>query len=600
MTHPDDINKKPSDLRKRAEASLLKRPSVQKNVSTLSCEEVTQLVHEMSVHQIELEMQNEELREAQNLLSEFRGRLSDVCDCAPAGYFTFGKDGLILKVNLIGSALLAADRSSLIGKRFQSFLVEGHADAFCVHEREVFKARTKQRCEIKIRKSDGATFDAQLESLAMEDRDGRVTRYRAIVSDITERKRAEKERLQLAWQLQQVQKAESLGRMAGAIAHHFNNQLGAGLGNLELALIQMSQGLLPHENITEAIKAFHRLAQVSGQMLTYLGQTPGKREPLDLSEVCRRSLPMLQAVISKIVFLDHNLPSLGPTVSAKVNQRQQVLTNLITNAWEAVGDDPGAIHLTVKTVPSRDIPVTHRFSFDWEPQANTYACLEVTDTECGIADKDIEKVFHPFFSTKFTGRGQGLSVILGIVRVHGGVITVEGETARGSVFQVFLPMSAEELASQQDQMAKTPEVEGDGTVLLVEDEDVVRNMVRALLSHLGFAVLAAKDGVEALEVFRQRKDEIRCVLCDLTMPRMNGRETLEALRALRPDIPVVLASGYDEAKGMQGDHPELPQAFLYKPYRMMELKAALGVAMGSPSAESMKRDEALQRELQAG
>jgi two-component system, cell cycle sensor histidine kinase and response regulator CckA len=137
-------------------------------------------------------------------------------------------------------------------------------------------------------------------------------------------------------------------------------------------------------------------------------------------------------------------------------------------------------------------------------------------------------------------------------------------------------------------------------VLLVEDEEMVRNMTEALLTRLGFTVLATKDGVEAVEVFRQHQDEIRCVLCDLTMPRMDGWETLTALRALRPGIPVVLASGYDEAKVMEGEHAELPQVFLHKPFRMAELKAALGAAMGASSAESMERYQGLQSELQAG
>ncbi len=191
MIDPDGIKKKLSDLRKRAEESLPKRFPVPKDGSALSREEAERLVHELRVHQIELEMQNEELREAHNLLSESRDRLSDLYDYAPVGYFTLGKDGLILEVNLTGAALLAADRSSLIGKLFQRFLVKEYADAFHLHRQAVFMAVTKQRCEVELQKSDGTSFFAQLESLAIEDRDGKVTRCRTIVSDITERKRAE-------------------------------------------------------------------------------------------------------------------------------------------------------------------------------------------------------------------------------------------------------------------------------------------------------------------------------------------------------------------------------------------------------------------------
>jgi two-component system, cell cycle sensor histidine kinase and response regulator CckA len=378
--------------------------------------------------------------------------------------------------------------------------------------------------------------------------------------------------------------------MAGAIAHHFNNQLQTVMGNLEMVRKDLPRGGELVESLTEAMQAARCAAGVSGQMLTYLGQTPVKREPLDLSEVCRRSLPMLQAAVPKDVILDHNLPSPGPAVSVNVNQIQQTLTNLLTNAWEAVGDGHGAIHLTVKTVSSADIPTSHSFPIGWQPGDSAYACLEVADTGCGIPDKDIENLFDPFFSTKGTGLGLGLSVVSGIALGHGGVVAVESEPGRGSVVRVFLPVCAAELLRQPEKAVKTPEMGVGGTVLLVEDEEMVRNIAEAFLRHLGFTVLAAKDGVEALEGFLQRKDEIHCVLCDLTMPRMNGWETLKALRALRPDIPVVLASGYDKAEVMAGKHAELPQAFLHKPYTLADLKAALGAAMRTSSAGSMTGD----------
>jgi CheY-like chemotaxis protein len=276
---------------------------------------------------------------------------------------------------------------------------------------------------------------------------------------------------------------------------------------------------------------------------------------------------------------DIDLLSLGPAISADANQIQQVLTNLVTNAWEACGDGRSAIHLTVKRVSPADIPASHRFPIDWWPHDNAYACLEVADQGSGIANKEIEKLFDPFFSSKCTGRGMGLSVVLGIVRAHRGAVTVESEPGRGSTFRVFLPVSAEEVLRQPDQAAQSPEIEGGGTVLLVEDEPIVRKLGEAMLTRLGFAVLQAKDGVDAVELFQQHKDEVRCVLCDLTMPRMNGWETLAALRKLAPSLPVILASGYDKAHVMNGDHPEEPQAFLSKPYRLQALREAFSRAL---------------------
>ena len=438
-------------------------------------------------------------------------------------------------------------------------------------------------------KKDNSRFNIDVNSTVLLDSDGNPTSILYVERDITDRKRVEEERGKLEAQNRQLQKAESLDHMAGAIAHHFNNHLGAVIGNLDLAMMELSEGSRPHTNITAAMKASNKAAEMSGLMLTYLGQSFDKHKPLDLSETCRRSLPMLQAIMSGNVVLETDLPSPGPVIMANANQILQVLTNLITNAREAFGEGRGAIHLCVKTVFAVNIPAVHRFPLDWQPQNNAYACMEVTDAGCGIEDKDIEKLFDPFFSSKFTGRGMGLAVVMGISRAHGGVVTVESEPGRGSIFRVFFPVSGEAVLRQSNKAGNDgntligglspTEMEWSGTVLLVEDDEVLRNTAAAMLKRLGFSVIEAKDGVEAVEVFRQRQDEIRCILCDLTMPRMNGWETLTALRKLVPDIPVILASGYDEAQVMAGDHPELPQVFLGKPYKFKGLSDAINQAL---------------------
>jgi CheY-like chemotaxis protein len=345
----------------------------------------------------------------------------------------------------------------------------------------------------------------------------------------------------------------------------------------------------PHAKITAAMKASNKAAEMSGLMLTYLGQSLDKHEPLDLSETCSRALPMLQAIIQGDVVLETDLPSPGPVIMTNANQMLQILTNLITNAREAVGECRGAILLCVKTVFAVNIPAVHRFPLDWQPQNDAYACLEVRDEGCGIVDKDIEKLFDPFFSSKFAGRGMGLAVVLGIVRAHSGVVTVESEPGRSSTFRIFFPVSGEAVLRQTQKAGddgetligdlSLTEMKGSGTVLLVEDNALVRDVATSMLTNLGFSVLEAKDGVEAVDMFGQRRDEIECVLCDLTMPRMNGWETLTALRKLASDIPVILVSGYDEAQVMAGEHTELPQVFLSKPYMFHGLSDAISQAM---------------------
>jgi PAS domain S-box-containing protein len=408
------------------------------------------------------------------------------------------------------------------------------------------------------------------------------------IEDITGHKRAEEEKAELESQNRQLQKAESLGRMAGAVAHTFNNQLAVVIGNLEMAIGDLPEGAGPVHSLTAAMQAAQKAAEVSGQMLTYLGQSFEKRELLDLSETCRQNLHILRAVIPGKVALEAYLTSPGPVVSANANQIQQVLANLVANAWEAVGENRSAIHLNVKTVSPAEIPASHRFPIGWQPRNDAYACLEMTDGGCGVQYKDIQKLFDPFFTTKFTGRGLGLSVVLGIVKAHGGAVTVESEPGLGSTFRVFFPVSAEEVPRPLDKTSQPMAIEGGGAVLLVDDEEMVREMAAAMLTRLGFTVLAARDGIEAIEVFLQHRNQIRLVLTDLTMPRMDGWEVLTALRKLAPDIPVIMASGYDKAQVMAGDHPELPQVFLGKPYKRRVLSDAIDQALVHSKQEEIE------------
>jgi len=261
----------------------------------------------------------------------------------------------------------------------------------------------------------------------------------AIIRDISERKRLEQERVVLEAMNRQLQKEESLGRMAGAIAHHFNNQLMATMGFIELAIDQQEDGERADAELASALAATDRAAKMSAQMLVYLGQTYTARHSMELAEVCRQSLPLFQVMVPENVMLASNLPSPGPVVNMDIEQVQQILTSLVRNSVEALGDQPGRIELGVGIVPSVDIAVAHRFPVGWHPQHEAYACLTVADNGCGIETENIEKIFDPFYTSKFAGRGLGLAMVLGLAKAHGGVITVKSEPDRGTVVQVYLP-----------------------------------------------------------------------------------------------------------------------------------------------------------------
>jgi CheY-like chemotaxis protein len=415
--------------------------------------------------------------------------------------------------------------------------------------------------------------DYLLELCARSRRERALLRVEELLEARTRELRASEER---CWQLQ---KSESLGRLAGAIAHQFNNQLQAVMMGLEMAMDHLPHHAEALEQLTNAMKSAGKAAEVSSLLLTYLGQNRGKREPVALADLCQHSLPLLNAAMPGDIVLATDFPAPGPIVQANANEIQQVLNNLVTNAWEACEHGQGAIRLTVREVAAGDIAGANRFPMEWQPQGATYACLEVADTGVGIPDQDMGKIFDPFFSSKFAGRGMGLAVVLGIVRAQDGAITVESRLGRGSVFRVFLPMSTEALPPKLFPVGSNLKAPASGTVLVVEDEPTVRNAITHALTRLGFKVLAAQDGVEAVEMFRGHQERIHLVLCDLTMPRMGGWETLTALRQLAPGLPVILASGYDQAKVMEGDHLELPQAFLSKPFALAELRQALARAL---------------------
>ena len=565
-----------SELRRRAEEKNAQSPE---NIDVLLPEEVKRILHELRVHQIELEMQNEELRTSQVELEAARMRYFDLYEMAPVGYCTISEKGLILEANLTASIMLDVPRGSLVTQHFGRFILKEDHDTYYMYMKQLFKTQEEQTLELRMVKKDGTVFWAQLETLVIHDDYSLPSEYRIVLSDITGRKHMEAEKARLETQNRQLQKSESLGRMSGAIAHHFNNKLNVVMGYLEMVIGDLPPGDSHAVKLTRAMQAAKKASEVSGNLLAYLGQIQNKVESLDLSEICTVSLPVLLAGMPKYVALETDLPSPGPYISADAKQIQKILTSLVINACEAIGEETGTVRLSVKIVSTADIPAAHRFPLDWHPQEQAYACMEVTDSGCGIRKTDMEKLFDPFYSTKFTGRGLGLPVVLGIVKTHRALITVETRIDAGSVFKVFFPLSVQMEARQNKQIAKAPEIAAGGTVLLVEDDAALREMTRFALVNFGFPVLQAKDGIEAVEIFRQHKDEISCLFSDLTMPRMGGWETISTLRAIRHDLPVILASGYDEATVMAGEHPELPDFFLNKPYDINKLGDAIGRAM---------------------
>jgi PAS domain S-box-containing protein len=396
-------------------------------------------------------------------------------------------------------------------------------------------------------------------------------------NDVTERKKSEAERLTMERQMLHVQKLESLGVLAGGMAHDFNNILMAIMGHADLARLRLRGDPHTLKNLDEIVNASRRASDLSRQMLAYSGRGKFVIETVDISSLISEIAQLLSASISKRSKLILNLQSDLPAVEADATQLRQVIMNLITNASESIGDTTGEI--TVDT--GRDF-----FSHSWLDEAilgseipeGDYIFLRIKDTGCGMDEATLSRIFEPFFTTKFTGRGLGMAAVLGIIKGHHGAIRIRTAQGKGSEFTVILPPADHKTSARKPE---TGTWRGNGTILLVDDEESIRSVSIQMLELLGFTAMSAADGEEALRIYAKKGDTIDLVLLDLTMPGMDGVQTLKMLRELNSDVRVVISSGYTEMEigGRFRDMKIL--GFIQKPYDQTQLSEALQRAMGS-------------------
>jgi PAS domain S-box-containing protein len=404
------------------------------------------------------------------------------------------------------------------------------------------------------------------------DREGKPLRMIGTNTDLTERIAAEQERRSIELQMQHAQKLESLGVLAGGIAHDFNNILMAIMGNADLALMRINKESPAVENLHRIEQAAARAADLAKQMLAYSGKGKFVVENIDLNILLEEMLHMLEVSISKKAVLRLNLYTPLPTVEADATQMRQIIMNLVINASEAIGDKSGIIAITTGCMDC-DRNYLKGIWLDENISEGLYVYLEIADTGCGMDKETITKLFDPFFTTKFAGRGLGMAAVLGIVRGHKGAIKVYSEPKRGTTFKILLPASNRPAeifngASHHDDW------KGEGTVLLVDDEETVRGIGAEMLRELGFSVITADDGREGVEAFRNNPD-ISFVILDLTMPHMDGEQCFRELKQLNPNVKVIMSSGYNEQEVTQKFVGKGLAGFIQKPYKMSVLEEAI-------------------------
>jgi len=573
-----EINKAAS-LRRLAETEFRRNPRFTPEAhSAMSPEEVLRTLHELSVHQIELEMQNEELRRVEAEREAILVRYVDLYDSSPVGYCTLS-DGLVNEANLAAAKMFGIDREVLIGQPMTLFIHNEDQDIYYLCRKRFFETDQTQECEVRMLKNDETVFWAHLTAKEMRDPPprpaygtGHALVTMIVINDITARKRGEEDKAKLECLLQQAHKLKTLGVMAGGMAHDFNNLLATMIGNANLAGMMVEPDSKIMSCMMAIEKAAMRAAKLTRQMLAYSGQGKHLSIEMDINLVLRESLQFISDSIPSLMNIHAVLSDRLPFVHGDSTQISEAIINLLTNAVEAM-EPVHDCRLIVRTrAEYLDQVAVETSSWALPVIPGHYATLEISDDGCGMAPDIVARLFEPFFSTKFTGRGLGLAEVIGIIRNHGGGVQVQTELGKGSSFKIFLPAMRTPRSIRPGE--SPPLWRGEGRILVVDHEDGERNKVRNMAEELGFTVIEATNGMDAVEIFRLRHGELSLVLLDLNSPLMDGRVTLGEMQKIDKHIPVVLGSPHGTTK-KEPMHFEVEPGSISKPYRLAEFRGLL-------------------------
>ncbi|MCE9579729.1 MAG: PAS domain S-box protein [Deltaproteobacteria bacterium] len=493
-------------------------------------------------------------------------RYRQIVNCCQEGVWTIDLEARTTLVNEQMAAMLGYTPAEMLGRPLWDFM-DARAEVTARANMARRERGVAERHEFRLRHRDGRDVWTTMAASPLVDDAGITVGALALVADLTQQRELEDKVLH-------GQKLESLGVLAGGIAHDFNNLLVGVLGNAGLAMRRLPAGAPALEALRDIEIAALRAADLTRQLLAYSGKGRFVVERIALNAVVEEMAALLRAAISKKAVLRLELDRALPGIEGDGTQLRQVIMNLITNASDALGDEAGVI--TVRThVVDVDRAFLRTTYLGDGVAPGRYVCLEVSDTGVGMTPATLARIFDPFFTTKASGRGLGLAALLGILRGHHGTIAVVSAPGQGATFQVLLPRALADEAAAIAPPEPRPAAVIAGTVLVADDEAAIRSIARQVLELEGYAVLTAVDGLDAVQVFTERAAGIDAVLLDLSMPNLSGAQALEAIRRIRPDVRVVLSSGYSEidiAHRIAGDPCTV---FLRKPWTPDELLALI-------------------------
>jgi len=470
---------------------------------------------------------------------------------------------------------LDPERDAPVAKAYLAPIHTEDRERVAAAVRHALEQRTSIDTEYRIRCPGGEERVVHTRAEIAFDELGKPVRVSGTAHDVTERVRAQEQQLALEARMREAQRLESLGVLAGGIAHDFNNLLLGMRGNLDLVCADLDPDSRLRPLLEDVQQAGARASELIGELLAYAGRAKFVLLTLDLSELVAEMAQLLRASVARTATLRFEPGAETPWIHADATQVRQVVMNLIMNAAEAVEGPRGTVLVRTGVFEAEAVYLAAcRFAADVVP--GRFSFIEVSDDGRGIAADSLERIFDPFYTTKSHGRGLGLASVLGIVRGHGGAIRVESVPGRGTTFRVLLPRSIQAPARSAPDAAAVSAPRGRGAVLVVDDEPLVLRTTARMLEREGYVVASAESGREAVRLFRAGPEAFAAVLVDLTMPEMDGPETLDALRALRSDVPVVLMSGHGEGDVGVDSKERRRVAFLRKPFTRAALCERLG------------------------
>lgn len=499
----------------------------------------------------------QKLKEVEEALRESEERFRIFVETSFSG-IVISSNGIIMDVNESFARMFGYSRAEMIGLTPVETQTSESAQRVLAH----IAARKEGPIEAVGLRKDGTTFPVEIvaKNTIYEGKPARL----GAVNDLTEKKRSEE-------MLRQTQKMESLGLLAGGIAHDFNNLLVAILGQTSVALAKMEQGEGARPHIEKVKKAAERAASLTHQLLAYSGGGQFNIQPIQLNQLIQDNIHFFEVALPSHVRLETHLNETLPLIEADAGQMQQVLMNLVINGAEAINGKQGIVRLTTYTMQldGSEIEYWQRTSSPLTP--GPYVGLQVQDDGSGMSAELLNRIFDPFFSTKATGRGLGLAAVLGIIRGHQGGVVVTSQPGHGTCYRLIFPaLPVVPTLPEQPSPAFSTKQHAE-TILVIDDEEWVREAVQDILTIEGFHVYAAADGQAGLNLFRHHQNSIHLVLLDLAMPGLSGQQTYQALRALDPQVKIVLSSGYDESDVAAMLARDPLTRFLQKPYDLAQL-----------------------------